>query len=116
TLGRLQDYMVKATREAKRHSSWTEPDLSYERTVGAFVARVNDDKRFQEELPRYFRRIAPAAVTNTLALLVLKTGAPGTPDFYQGTELMEPTLTDPDNRRPIDFDARAAMLSNLPSV
>ena len=116
TLGRLQDYMVKATREAKRHSSWTDPDLSYEHTVRAFVASVNDDKRFREELPRYFRRIAPAAVTNTLALLVLKTGAPGAPDFYQGTELMEPTLTDPDNRRPIDFDARAAMLSDLPPV
>ncbi len=116
TLGRLQDYMVKATREAKRRSSWTDPDLSYEHTVRAFVARVNDDGRFRAELARYFRRIAPAAVTNTLALLVLKTGAPGAPDFYQGTELMEPTLTDPDNRRPIDFDARAATLSNLPPV
>lgn len=116
TLGRVQDYMVKATREAKRRSSWTDPDLSYEHTVRAFVARVNDDERFREELSRYFRRIAPAAVTNTLALLVLKTAAPGAPDFYQGTELMEPTLTDPDNRRPIDFDARATMLSNLPPV
>lgn len=113
TLGRLQDSMVKATREAKRRSSWTDPDLSYEHAVGAFVARVNDDKRFREELQRYFRRIAPSAVTNTLALLVLKTGAPGAPDFYQGTELMEPTLTDPDNRRPVDFDARATMLADL---
>ncbi len=115
-LGRLQDYMVKATREAKRHSSWTDPDVAYEQTVRAFVARVNDDERFCEELARYFRRIGPAAITNTLALLVLKTGAPGTPDFYQGTELIEPTLTDPDNRRPIDFDARASMLSSLPPV
>ncbi len=116
TLGRLQDYMVKATREAKRRSSWSDPDVSYEHTVRVFAARVNDDERFRQELTRYFRRIAPSAVTNTLALLALKTSAPGAPDFYQGTELMEPTLTDPDNRRPIDFDARAAMLSSLPPV
>jgi (1->4)-alpha-D-glucan 1-alpha-D-glucosylmutase len=116
TLGRLQDYMIKATREAKRRSSWGNPDLSYERTVRSFVARVHDDERFRQELTRYFRRIGPAAVTNTLALLVLKTGAPGAPDFYQGTELPEPTLTDPDNRRPVDFAGRTAMLSGLPPV
>jgi (1->4)-alpha-D-glucan 1-alpha-D-glucosylmutase len=116
TLGRLQDYMVKATREAKRRSSWGDPDLAYERTVRAFVTRVHDDERFRRELSRYFRRIGPGAVTNTLALLVLKTGAPGAPDFYQGTELIEPSLTDPDNRRPVDFAARAALLSCLPPV
>jgi (1->4)-alpha-D-glucan 1-alpha-D-glucosylmutase len=116
TLRRLQDYLVKATREAKRRSSWGDPDVAYERNLRAFVVRVHDDEGFRRELGRYFRRIGPAAVTNTLALLVLKIGAPGTPDFYQGTELMEPTLTDPDNRRPVDFAARAALLSGLPPV
>jgi (1->4)-alpha-D-glucan 1-alpha-D-glucosylmutase len=116
TLRRVQDSMIKASREAKRRSSWDDPDASYERSVRAFVARINNDERFRNELTRYFRRIAPAVVTNTLTLLAVKSCAPGTPDFYQGTELPEPFLTDPDNRRPVDFELRAAMLSRLPPV
>lgn len=113
---RLQDYMVKAVREGKRRSSWNDPDLGYERTVRAFVVRINRDERFCHELTGFLRRIGPASVTNALALLTLKACAPGTPDFYQGSELFEPTLTDPDNRRVVDFAARAALLSQLPPV
>jgi (1->4)-alpha-D-glucan 1-alpha-D-glucosylmutase len=116
TLGRLQEYMTKATREAKRRSSWDNPDARYERTVRSFVARINDDEKFRRELSGFFRNVAPATVTNTLALLALKSCAPGAPDFYQGTELFAPTLTDPDNRRRVDFGGRAAMLSQLPPV
>ena len=115
-LRRLQEYMVKATREAKRRSTWGRPDTDYERTVRSFVARINQDERFRQDLTRFFRKIAPAAVTNALALLTLKSCAPGTPDFYQGTELFNPTLTDPDNRRKVDFDARASLLGSLPPV
>jgi (1->4)-alpha-D-glucan 1-alpha-D-glucosylmutase len=64
---------------------------------------------------RFVRTIAPAAVSNALALLVLKVCTPGVPDFYQGTELFEATLTDPDNRRPVDFAARADLLASLPT-
>jgi (1->4)-alpha-D-glucan 1-alpha-D-glucosylmutase len=62
----------------------------------------------------FCRAAAPAALSNVLALLVLKTWAPGVPDFYQGTELVAPTLTDPDNRGPVDFSARRALLEALP--
>jgi malto-oligosyltrehalose synthase len=113
---RLQDYMIKAVREGKRRSSWSDPDVDYERTVRAFVVRLDRDERFRHELTRFLRRIGPASVTNVLALLTLKVCAPGTPDFYQGSELFAPTLTDPDNRRVVDFGAHAAMLSQLPAV
>ena len=113
---RLQDYMIKAVREGKRRSSWSDPDLDYERTVRAFVVRINRDERFRHELTSFLRRIGPASVTNALALLTLKVCAPGTPDFYQGSELFAPTLTDPDNRQVVDFDKHAAVLSQLPPV
>ena len=64
-------------------------------------------------MTRFCELTAAAALSNVLGLVVLKSWAPGVPDFYQGTELIEPTLTDPDNRRPVDFAARAALLASL---
>jgi malto-oligosyltrehalose synthase len=116
TLGRVQAYAEKAAREAKRRTSWNAPDLRYERTLHRHLARVAADAAFRGEMSRFLRRIAPAAVTNSLALLVLKCCAPGTPDLYQGTELVDPTLTDPDNRRPVDFAARRRALDALPTA
>jgi maltooligosyltrehalose synthase len=113
---RVQEYALKAAREAKRHTSWTEPDQRYERTLRSFITRVCREQRFREEMGRFTRSIAPAAATNSLALTVLKACTPGTPDFFQGTELFEATLTDPDNRRTVDFAAREALLSSLPSL
>jgi (1->4)-alpha-D-glucan 1-alpha-D-glucosylmutase len=113
---RVQAYALKAAREAKRHTSWTEPDQRYERTLRSFIARVCREQRFGAEMGRFTRTIAPAAATNSLALTVLKACNPGTPDFFQGTELFEATLTDPDNRRAVDFAAREALLSSLPSL
>jgi (1->4)-alpha-D-glucan 1-alpha-D-glucosylmutase len=111
---RVQDYVLKGAREAKRHTSWTEPDQRYERALRSFVARVAQEHRFRGELGQFVRAIAPAAATNSLALSVLKVCSPGTPDFYQGTELFEATLTDPDNRRAVDFASREALLASLP--
>ncbi len=111
---RVQDYTLKAAREAKLYTSWTEPDLRYERDLRSFVARICRDQRFRTEMSRFVRAIAPAAASNSLALTVLKACSPGVPDFFQGTELFEATLTDPDNRRPVDFSAREALLGSLP--
>jgi (1->4)-alpha-D-glucan 1-alpha-D-glucosylmutase len=111
---RIQDYAVKAAREAKCRTSWTDPDDRYERALRKYVASLASDERFVGEVTRLMAKISPAAVTNSLATLVLKCVAPGVPDFYQGLELFHYTLTDPDNRRPIDFATRRALLSRLP--
>jgi malto-oligosyltrehalose synthase len=116
TLGRVQAYAQKAAREAKRRTSWNDPDLRYERILRTHLARVVADDAFSGEMTRFFRRIAPATITNSLSLLVLKCCAPGTPDLYQGTEFLCPTLTDPDNRRPVDFVARRHALEALPTA
>jgi (1->4)-alpha-D-glucan 1-alpha-D-glucosylmutase len=96
-------------------SSWTDPDEGYEAAVIRFVHEVHDDSVFRKEMAEFSRGIAPAALVNSLASVVLKVCSPGVPDFYQGTELVHPTLTDPDNRGPIDFAARADVLSALPA-
>jgi len=115
-LRRVQDYTLKAAREAKLYTSWTEPDHRYERDLRSFVARICHEQRFRSEMSKFVRTIAPVAASNSLALMVLKACTPGAPDFYQGTELFEATLTDPDNRRPVDFAAREALLASLPEL
>lgn len=111
---RIQDYAVKAAREAKSRTSWTDPNGSYERSLRRFATLLASDDRFVREMNRLIATILPAAVTNSLATLVLKCVAPGVPDFYQGLELFHYTLTDPDNRRPVDFASRRVLLSRLP--
>jgi (1->4)-alpha-D-glucan 1-alpha-D-glucosylmutase len=111
---RIQDYAVKSAREAKCRTSWTDPDDRYERSLRSFVSSLASDDRFVGEMSRLMARISPAAVTNSLATLALKCVTPGVPDFYQGLELFHYTLTDPDNRRPVDFASRRALLSRLP--
>jgi (1->4)-alpha-D-glucan 1-alpha-D-glucosylmutase len=113
---RVQEYVLKAAREAKWHTSWTEPDQDYERALRSFIARVSHEQRFRAEMGRFVRAIAPAAASNSLALTLLKACTPGVPDFYQGTELFEATLTDPDNRRAVDFATREALLASLPAL
>ncbi len=113
---RAQNYAIKAAREAKRRSAWVDPDLDYEAELSSYIAELVKDPRFQKEMGRFLRRIGPAAVSNSLSLVVLKSMTPGVPDFYQGTELLEPSLTDPDNRRPVDFRQRRALLDSLPPV
>ena len=113
---RIQDYAVKAAREAKTRTTWTDPDDRYERSLQSFVKTLANDDRFVNEMRRLMAKISPAAVTNSLATLVLKCVVPGVPDFYQGVELFHYTLTDPDNRRPVDFAVRRALLSRLPGL
>jgi (1->4)-alpha-D-glucan 1-alpha-D-glucosylmutase len=112
----VQDYGVKATREAKWRTTWVDPNPDYEKALDAFIGTVARDRLFAREMRHFLGHIAPAAVTNSLGLVVLKAVCPGVPDFYQGTELFEPTLTDPDNRQPVDYDSRRRLLSSLPPI
>jgi (1->4)-alpha-D-glucan 1-alpha-D-glucosylmutase len=113
---RIAAYMVKAGREAKLRTSWANPDETYEQALERFVRRLLDPRSaraFLESIREFTRGLASAALANSLAQVVLRTTAPGVPDTYQGSEVWEFSLVDPDNRRPVDFAARAALLAGL---
>ena len=114
TLKRVVGQALKGAREAKLRTSWTEPDRRYEEALEAFVRAAHADAGFRRKMSAFVRDIGPSSFVNALASVVLKVGAPGVPDFYQGTELLAPSLTDPDNRRPVDFECRTQMLAALP--
>ncbi|MGH9047238.1 MAG: malto-oligosyltrehalose synthase, partial [Acidimicrobiales bacterium] len=110
---RLQAVMQKAAREAKRKTSWFDPDEQYEAALHGFVEVALGDRRLISEVERLLRRIGPAAVTNSLAMVALAATAPGVPDVYQGSEWWDLSLMDPDNRRPVAFEDRIAHLGSL---
>jgi (1->4)-alpha-D-glucan 1-alpha-D-glucosylmutase len=113
---RIAAYMMKALREAKVHTSWLSPDEEYERAVTRFVDAVLDRRRSNPFLASFLpfqARVAELGIYNSLAQLVIKVTAPGVPDFYQGTELWDLNLVDPDNRRPVDYTSRQQMLASL---
>ncbi len=116
---RLQAYMVKAGREAKRSTSWINPNPAYEAAVGEFVAQLlgNPDRNaFLHDFSSLATIVAFFGRINSLVTTVLKITSPGVPDFYQGTELPVFTLVDPDNRLPVNFDAAAAQLEALAQI
>ncbi|GFE81473.1 maltooligosyl trehalose synthase [Steroidobacter agaridevorans] len=116
---RLQAYMTKAGREAKRSTSWINPNADYEAAVNDFIAQLlNNPERnaFLRDFTSFVGTIAFFGRINSLVTTVLKITSPGVPDFYQGTELPAFTLVDPDNRAPVDFDAASARLDSLASV
>jgi len=112
---RMRAYMTKALREAKVHTSWLSPDEEYERATNRFVDLVLDYRRshqfFQAFLP-FQAKVAELGIYNGLAQLLIKITAPGVPDFYQGTELWDLNLVDPDNRRPVDYETRRRLLQS----
>ena len=113
---RLQQYMEKATREAKLHTSWISPNEAYDRALRDFVdgmLRGSTARKFLPLFVPYARRLARAGAAVSLSQVLLKTAAPGVPDFYQGTELWDLTLVDPDNRRPVDFEQRTRLVDTL---
>lgn len=111
---RINEFLTKALREAKQNSSWIAPHEEYERAVQEFTARiVGDEDRFLPDFREFQAVLARFGIRNSLSQLVLKIAAPGVPDFYQGTELWQFSLVDPDNRRPVDYKKRAAMLEDL---
>jgi (1->4)-alpha-D-glucan 1-alpha-D-glucosylmutase len=113
---RIEGYMEKALKEAKLHTSWINPNEAYDQGVKQFVRdilRSHADNRFLADFLRFEARIAPAGMWNSLAQTLLKITSPGVPDFYQGTELWDLSLVDPDNRRPVDFTRRVMMLDEI---
>ncbi len=106
---RTVDYMVKARHEAKRFTSYINPNLAYEVAAEAFVVNVLDPDQnlaFLEDVERFVAGIASAGLSNSLAQLVVKLAAPGIPDFFQGRESWDFSLVDPDNRRLVDYTGR----------
>ncbi len=113
---RIQGYMNKALKEAKVHTSWVNPDHAYEGAVQNFVESILDRVKpnpFLDDFLPFQERVAHSGMWNSLAQVVLKITAPGIPDFYQGSELWDFSLVDPDNRRPVDYEMRASMLADL---
>jgi (1->4)-alpha-D-glucan 1-alpha-D-glucosylmutase len=110
---RIAAYMVKAMREAKENSSWINQDQPYEAGVEAFVRAILDDESFTSDLMALQRKIAPYGAINSLAQVALKLTSPGAPDIYQGNEMWDFSLVDPDNRRPVDYPAMDEVLASL---
>jgi len=113
---RIEDYMQKAIREAKIHTSWINPDPEYEQAVRGFVRALlkrRANNAFLADFLPFQRSIARLGLYNGLSQTLLKLTAPGVPDIYQGNELWTFSLVDPDNRRPVDYDHRHALLREL---
>jgi (1->4)-alpha-D-glucan 1-alpha-D-glucosylmutase len=116
---RLQGYMLKAAREAKVHTSWLTQNVAYENALSQFIERVlsgGTGARFLPMMRPIQRWIAAAGMVNSLSQVAMKLGSPGIPDFYQGTELWDLSLVDPDNRRPVDFVRRAQLLDEVDAI
>ncbi|CEJ46869.1 malto-oligosyltrehalose synthase [Umezakia ovalisporum] len=110
---RIQDYVLKAVREAKVYTAWLRPNATYEQALTKFVAAVlenSDQNQFLQEFLPFQKRVAYYGIFNSLSQTLLKITSPGVPDFYQGTDLWDFSMVDPDNRRPVDFQIRQSHL------
>jgi (1->4)-alpha-D-glucan 1-alpha-D-glucosylmutase len=115
-LKRVQDHILKATREAMVHTRWTRPNQPHEDALLKFVARIlsqDDNHEFLQDFRQFQKRLAYFGMVNSLSQALLKIASPGVPDFYQGSELWDLRLVDPDNRGPIDFRRRKAALESI---
>jgi (1->4)-alpha-D-glucan 1-alpha-D-glucosylmutase len=110
---RLVAYMQKASKEAKKQTSWLNPDPDYEAALERFVRDVLGDPELDGIIGPFAGDLARYGFQNSLSQLILKLTSPGVPDLYQGTELLDLSLVDPDNRRPVDFEKRSALLSEF---
>ena len=109
-LDRMKEFLTKALREGKTHTSWVDIDDDYERRVHAFLESLYASKTFLADFQRVQKKVAYFGALSSLAQIVLKATSPGLPDFYRGSELWDFSLADPDNRRPIDFSSRMHLL------
>jgi (1->4)-alpha-D-glucan 1-alpha-D-glucosylmutase len=109
-------YCEKAVREAKTHTSWTDPHTDYEDSVRSFVQSLYEDDDFLAELGHLVDDLETYGHLTSLAQTLIKLMAPGIPDLYQGTELWNFSVVDPDNRRPVDYDVRRRLLHELPGL
>ena len=113
---RLRAYMLKAVREAKVHTSWVNPNARYDDAITRFVEAILDPDRsaaFLEDLVVFQARVAHFGMLSSLGQTLIKLTAPGVPDFYQGSELWDLSLVDPDNRRPVDWEVRGRLLDEV---
>ena len=116
---RLKAYVIKAVREAKVHTGWLKPDAAYEQAYVNFVEEIleaSEANQFLNDFAPFTKKIAYYGMFNSLSQTLLKMVAPGVPDFYQGAELWDLSLVDPDNRRPVDFVHRAKLIKEIKSA
>ena len=110
---RLKAFLLKAAREAKGNTSWSDPNEEYERAIDHFVTQLLQDREFMDEFVDFAEPIALMAVTYSLGQTLLKATVPGIPDVYQGTEYWDLSMVDPDNRRPVNYAQRGDALQTL---
>jgi (1->4)-alpha-D-glucan 1-alpha-D-glucosylmutase len=113
TVERLIPYMEKAAREAKQQTSWTQQNAEFEDAMKSFIQRILDSPQFVADLESFIQKILEPGRINSLAQTLVKFTAPGIPDTYQGSELWDLHLVDPDNRCPVDYDLRRRLLAEL---
>ena len=115
-IDRVDAFMLKAARESQVHTTWINPDEAYEEALSRFVRKsLAPGSPFLEDIASLRDLVAHVGAFNALSQQLLKLTAPGVPDLYQGTELWDQSLVDPDNRRPVDYAAREAHLRSLNS-
>ncbi len=110
---RIRQYMLKAVRESKRRTNWISPDVEYEDALMHFIDRLFENREFLSSFLPFQEKLSFYGIFNSLSLVLMKSTAPGVPDFYQGSELWNLTLVDPDNRRQVDYESRRALLEEL---
>jgi (1->4)-alpha-D-glucan 1-alpha-D-glucosylmutase len=113
---RLTQYMMKAMHEAKLETSWTSPNEEYEKALKGYIEAILKDNTFCTDLAAFVASTQTAGRVNSLAQTLMKHTVPGVPDLYQGSELWDFSLVDPDNRRPVDYALRAKLLAELPQL
>jgi (1->4)-alpha-D-glucan 1-alpha-D-glucosylmutase len=116
TAERLSAYLRKAARESKLYTTWTRVNEEYETALEFFTRRVLQDERLMTDFEAFVARLAPQAREASLAQTLLKLTAPGVPDIYQGNELWDYSLVDPDNRRAVDFELRRRLLEEIATL
>lgn len=113
---RVQNFVIKAVKEAKRHTAWLRPDEEYENSYAAFAEKIlaePETNEFLQEFLPFQQQVAEAGMLNSLSQVLLKYTMPGVPDTYQGTEFWDFSMVDPDNRRPVDYEQRVTTLRDL---
>jgi (1->4)-alpha-D-glucan 1-alpha-D-glucosylmutase len=115
-ISRIKEHVIKAVREAKVHTAWLQADTAYEEAYLSFIEKILDPdpgNAFMKEFMPFAHKVAHFGLLNALSQTLVKTTCPGVPDFYQGTELWDLNLVDPDNRRPVGFEKRKTMLKDI---
>lgn len=113
---RLLPYMQKATREAKQQTNWLSPNKEFEEATASFIEAIYKDQEFLNDFEEFVSPLVEPGRINSLSQVLLKLTSPGIPDTYQGTELWDLSLVDPDNRRPVDYAVRRRILGELPHL